>query len=178
MPACKECQFYEQVNETKGNCFGHEVSGNNDVKKCPAKAFKPRLKRNKRKMGNYINRDIKYIGCCGAYCKTCRPFIEGFCKGCKLGYDNGQRDINKAKCEMKICCFKKNLKSCADCKHYYECKIIRTFHNKNGFKYKKYKQAIEFIIKNGYIRFLSVANTWKGAFGRYNVSGKTKKYEK
>lgn len=25
------------------------------------------------------------IGCCGAYCKTCREF-EKTCKGCKLGY--------------------------------------------------------------------------------------------
>lgn len=21
---------------------------------------------------------IRFVGCCGAYCKTCKPFIEGF----------------------------------------------------------------------------------------------------
>jgi hypothetical protein len=49
---------------------------------------------------------IKLIGCCGAYCKTCRPLIEGYYKGCKLGYDEWNRDINHAKCKMKVCYFK------------------------------------------------------------------------
>jgi hypothetical protein len=34
---------------------------------------------------------IRFVGCCGAYCKTCKPFIEGTCKGCKLGYENKER---------------------------------------------------------------------------------------
>jgi len=32
---------------------------------------------------------IRFIGCCGAYCKTCKAFIDGSCKGCKLGYQEG-----------------------------------------------------------------------------------------
>ena len=47
---------------------------------------------------------IREIGCCGAYCKTCRMASTGSqCKGCKLGYEEGQRDINKAKCKIKTC---------------------------------------------------------------------------
>ena len=109
----------------------------------------------------------RFIGCCGAYCKTCKAFIEGFCKGCKLGYDEGKRDINKAKCDMKVCCFKeKELETCADCLDYPECKMIHGLYNKNGYKYKKYKQSIEFIRENGYSRFIKLANKWNGAYGK------------
>ena len=114
---------------------------------------------------------IRFIGCCGGYCKTCKAFIEGFCKGCKLGYDEGKRDINKAKCIMKVCCFKeKKLETCADCTDYPGCKIIHGFYDKNGYKYKKYKQAIEFIRKNGYSKFIKSANDWKGAYGKLGQS--------
>jgi len=41
-----------------------------------------------------------YIGCCGAYCKTCKPFITKNCKGCKIGYEPGGRDLSKAKCKI------------------------------------------------------------------------------
>ena len=109
------------------------------------------------------------IGCCGAYCKTCKAFTEGFCKGCKLGYEEGKRDINKAKCRIKICCFKNNnLETCADCPKYNTCTTIHNFYNKKGFKYKKYKQAIEFIRKNGYSTFLKRANLWKGPYGKFD----------
>jgi hypothetical protein len=50
----------------------------------------------------------RYIGCCGAYCKTCKPFIEGACKGCKIGFDTGERGINKAAKEVST---KPNAKS-------------------------------------------------------------------
>jgi hypothetical protein len=114
-----------------------------------------------------ITKQIKLIGCCGAFCKTCRPLNDGFCKGCKLGYDDGKRDINDAKCKIKICCFKeKNLETCADCSEYSTCKIMLDFQSKNGFKYKKYQQSIEFIRKNRYAEFLKVTRTWKCAYGR------------
>ena len=117
--------------------------------------------------GRKMENPIKYIGCCGAYCKTCKPLIEGFCKGCKLGYDTGERDIDKAKCKMKVCCFgERKLETCADCQNYPNCKIIHNFYSKNGFKYKKCKQAIEFIRKNGYSKFFKLANEWKSAYGR------------
>ena len=114
-----------------------------------------------------VTMTTREIGCCGAYCKTCKPFIEGFCKGCKLGYDEGKRDINKAKCDMKVCCFKdRKFETCADCPDYGSCPIIQDFHNKKPFKYKKYKQSIEFIRKNSYAQFIKIANGWKNAYGK------------
>ena len=110
---------------------------------------------------------IRYIGCCGAYCKTCKPFIDKVCKGCKIGFDTGERDINKAKCKIKICCFKeKELATCADCNELYSCKIIGSWYAKTGYKYKKYKQTIDFIRQNGYSRFITLAQSWKGAYGK------------
>ncbi len=111
--------------------------------------------------------DILSIGCCGAYCKTCPPLLECYCKGCKLGYDSGERDITVAKCKMKVCCFKeKHLATCADCPEYEQCRIIRDFQSKNGYKYKKYTQSLEFIRTFGYEKFLQRSNKWKRAYGR------------
>jgi len=110
---------------------------------------------------------IKYIGCCGAYCRTCRPYKEGSCKGCKIGYDNGKRSLDQARCTMKLCCFKeRQLETCADCVVFDSCKILSTFFAKNGFKYKKYKQSLEFIRKKGYGEFFTSAERWKGPYGK------------
>ena len=108
------------------------------------------------------------IGCCGAYCKTCRTSATGnHCRGCKLGYEEGERDINKARCRIKVCCFKeRKLETCADCPDYSTCEIIYSFHDKSGYKYKKYKQSIEFIKKNGYAKFIEMANDWNGPYGK------------
>jgi hypothetical protein len=113
------------------------------------------------------------IGCCGAYCRTCITWQkekypnEHTCRGCKIGYEPGERDINKARCKMKICCFKdKKLETCADCPDYHSCKLIHDFYKKSGYKYKKYEQSIEFIRKNGYERFLEKADKWKGPYGK------------
>lgn len=107
------------------------------------------------------------IGCCGAYCKTCRALIGKTCYGCKLGYDNGERDINKAKCKIKVCCIKKSYDSCADCLDYQGCPIVNEFYGKNGYKYKKYQQAVDFIRGYGYDSFLKIADKWKNAYGKY-----------
>ncbi len=40
MATCKECAFYKEVDETKGDCFGHEVPADRDVTECPTNAFK------------------------------------------------------------------------------------------------------------------------------------------
>ena len=109
----------------------------------------------------------RYIGCCGAYCKTCKPFINGACKGCKIGFDSGQRDINKAKCKIKLCCFRDSeFDTCADCPKLESCQIIGGWYSKKGYKYKKYKQAIEFIRKIGYAKFIRLANKWINAYGK------------
>ena len=42
MATCKECEFYKEIDETKGDCFGHEVPADADVSHCPTKSFKPR----------------------------------------------------------------------------------------------------------------------------------------
>ena len=112
---------------------------------------------------------VREIGCCGAYCRTCLTSIIGSnCRGCKLGYENGERDINKAKCMIKVCCFRdRQMETCADCSDYSSCKTIQNLYTKNGYKYGKYKQSIEFIRNNGYSEFLEIANNWKGPYGRF-----------
>ncbi len=110
----------------------------------------------------------RYAGCCGAYCRTCKPFIEGACKGCKIGFDTGERDISKAKCRIKLCCFRdKNFDTCADCPELESCKIIGEWYSKNGYKYGKYKEAVCFIRENGYEKFFEIADKWKNAYGKY-----------
>lgn len=111
-----------------------------------------------------------FIGCCGAYCKTCKSFSPNICKGCKIGYDSGERDISKARCKMKACCFReKKLETCADCPDFHNCGILNDFYGKNGYKYKKYRESIEFIIQKGYGEFLKSADKWKGAYGKLDV---------
>jgi len=110
---------------------------------------------------------IKELGCCGAYCGTCRALKDNVCKGCKLGYENGKRDFSKAKCKIKVCCMIKGFNSCADCSDYSFCHTIQGLYNKNGYKYKKYQQATEFIRANGYDKFVEIANGWKMQYGKY-----------
>ena len=111
---------------------------------------------------------ISEIGCCGAYCKTCPALLDKSCRGCKLGYERGERDITKAKCKMKVCCFKeRGYETCADCPDYLSCEILKGFYSKKGYKYKKYRQALEFIRENGYEKFIEIADTWRGPYGRY-----------
>lgn len=111
---------------------------------------------------------IAEIGCCGAYCRTCPAFREQACKGCKIGYEGGDRDIGKAKCRMKVCCVSRKLPSCADCGEYLTCGVLNGFYGKTGFKYKKYRQAAEYIRARGYGAFLEIADGWKNAYGKYD----------
>jgi hypothetical protein len=112
---------------------------------------------------------VAEIGCCGAYCRTCRALApRGQCLGCKLGYSGGQRDINKARCAIKLCCFRdRGYETCADCAGYAGCELIQGFYRKNGYKYRKYRQAIEFIRSDGYAGFLTIADGWRGPYGKY-----------
>jgi len=108
------------------------------------------------------------LGCCGAYCQTCKVYAQNLCKGCKVGYDTGERDIARAKCAMKVCCVKRGLMSCADCADYNACEILQSFYANDSYKYKKYKQATEFIRANGYDAFFQIADGWRGAYGAYD----------
>ena len=108
---------------------------------------------------------ILEIGCCGAYCQTCREYGKT-CKGCKAGYADGPRDLAKAKCKIKVCCISESHATCADCAAYDDCPIIQAFHNHAGYKYGKYKQSIDFIRAHGYADFLARATAWTGAYGK------------
>ncbi len=107
-----------------------------------------------------------YIGCCGAYCGTCRVLAEGQCKGCKLGYLDGRRDITKARCAMKVCCVTRTLAACGECPDLTSCGTIATFFGHAGYKYRRYRQATEFIRMYGVTAFLTQAEGWTGAYGR------------
>lgn len=116
---------------------------------------------------DHIPDPVRYIGCCGAYCRTCRAFIEGFCKGCKLGYENGKRNIDNARCKIKLCCFReRKFETCADCAEVNSCMIISRLYEKKGYKYGKYKESNDFIRKNGYAAFFKSADMWKGPYGK------------
>jgi hypothetical protein len=109
---------------------------------------------------------IALVGCCGAYCGTCPSLKDELCKGCKLGYDDGTRDLIAVRCAIKRCCIMdKKLNTCADCTDYPACSTIREFHAKKGYKYGKYRQSLEFIRLNGYPAFLACTCSWKRAYG-------------
>ncbi|OLS14177.1 MAG: hypothetical protein RBG13Loki_2228 [Promethearchaeota archaeon CR_4] len=111
---------------------------------------------------------MKYIDCCGAYCRTCKTLTQSACTGCKLGYENGERDVSKAKCAMKRCCFEeRKIETCADYPDYKTCPILQGLYSKQGYKYGKYREATEFILANGYERFKEITKNWNGAYGKY-----------
>lgn len=104
------------------------------------------------------------ISCCGAYCKTCREYQ----KSCKQGYLDGSRDLSRAKCRMKKCCLTKGHITCVDCTEYESCETVQAFLNHPGYKYTKYKQALEFIRAQDYTTSLKAAEHWKNAYGKYS----------
>jgi len=113
---------------------------------------------------------LQEIGCCGAYCGTCRAYKVA-CKGCGIGYEAGERDIAKARCRVKRCCVSRRLQTCADCSEYEACQVLGGFHGKAGYKYGKYRQALDYIRENGYEAFLVIAESWTGACGKHPPPG-------
>lgn len=108
---------------------------------------------------------VAYVGCCGAYCGTCRALQDACCKGCKLGYRAGLRDLANARCRIKVCCLNKGYETCADCPEFDSCETVQGFFDKNGYKYRKYREALEFIRAHGYGEFIAAATQWTGAYG-------------
>lgn len=106
------------------------------------------------------------IGCCGAVCKTCPPYRNKACRGCKTGYENGERDITKARCRIKVCCIGKGIATCGDCSEYETCDRIREWQSKTGYKYQKYRETLEYIRDHGYDAFLKKSADWKNAYGK------------
>ena len=84
-----------------------------------------------------------------------------------MGYQDGKRDVKKARCRIKVCCIEKGLNTCADCDAYSTCDTIQGFYGKKSYKYKKYKQATLYIREMGYNSFLEVADGWKNQYGKY-----------
>jgi hypothetical protein len=117
-----------------------------------------------------INKKIdpkEYIGCCGTYCATCKPFVDGFCKGCRLGYKEGERDINRAKCKIKLCCMReKEFDTCAECEEYSLCEKIIVKFGKEKYNHKKCMQCLDYISEHGFSVFIENAEKWKGPYGR------------
>ena len=89
------------------------------------------------------------------------------CKGCKLGYLDGSRELRRAKCGMKVCCLTKGHITCADCERFDSCETLQGFLLHPGYKYSKCGQALAFIRANGYSAFLEVADRWKNAYGKF-----------
>jgi hypothetical protein len=58
------------------------------------------------------------------------------------------------------------METCADCAEYPTCELIHGLYAKNGYKYQKYRQSIEFIRAEGYTEFLKLADKWKGPYGK------------
>ncbi len=42
MSTCKECKFYEPIDESKGSCISHEVPGDRETTQCPTRTFIPK----------------------------------------------------------------------------------------------------------------------------------------
>ena len=109
--------------------------------------------------------DTGKIGCCGAYCGRCREFLKT-CKGCKLGYLDGSRDLCRARCGMKVCCLTRGHITCADCERLDSCETLQGFLRHPGYKYSKYRQALAFIRAHGYTAYMKAAEHWKNAYGK------------
>lgn len=105
------------------------------------------------------------LGCCGAFCGTCPEMSKRLCQGCKTGYGDGSRILSRARCRIKVCCLGKGTVSCADCADFLNCETLRGFHSKNGYKYRKYREALEFIREHGYESFLENAVRWRSQYG-------------
>ena len=133
----------------------------------------------KKSKGTALPDGTVLIGCCGAYCRTCRSFILGSCKGCKTGYEEGARDIKKAICKVKRCCIgTMRLETCADCRRFDRCTVLADFHGKNWPSYLRYRRALELIRADGYEEFIGRAKDWKRQYGEFGPETRSPKASK
>lgn len=119
--------------------------------------------------------DVRLIGCCGAYCKTCRSFVQGSCGGCKVGYEEGRRHISRARCRIKKCCLGvKGFGTCAECPGSGTCEVLGAFHAKRWPEYAKYKESLEFMERCGYSAFIERARGWTRSYGELDARPRKK----
>ena len=100
---------------------------------------------------------------------TVRPAanIKKAARAASRGILDGSRDLSRAKCRMKKCCLTKGYITCGDCEEYEHCETIQSFINHPGYKYSKYKQALEFIHAYDYVAFMKAAENCENAYGKY-----------
>ena len=108
--------------------------------------------------------DTEEIGCCGAYCRTCREYMVS-CKGCSTGYADGSRELSKARCAIKKCCLSSGQITCSDCSSFDSCPTVQGFYSK-GYKYSRYQASAQFIRSHGYRSFAQAASAWTSASGK------------
>lgn len=129
-----------------------------------------------REGGRAATPDPRFVGCCGAYCRTCRSFVLGSCRGCKLGYEDGQRDIARARCRIKLCCYaRRKLETCAECPESDGCEMLGAFHRRKWREYAGYRRSLEFIRENGYAAFAGRAKGWTKAYGDLDCEKKRRR---
>lgn len=109
---------------------------------------------------------IEHVGCCGAYCARCGALADGTCRGCRLGYDTGERSLKRARCAVKVCCLTKDMVSCADCAGFESCETLAAFYGRKG--YVRYRKALEFVREHGYEEFVTMADGWPRQYGRWD----------
>lgn len=86
-----------------------------------------------------------------------------------MGYEDGQRDIDRARCKIKVCCYARHgWETCAECPQSDHCEVLQALHNKKWKEYEGYRQSLEFIRENGYNAFARVAKDWKRGYGELN----------
>ena len=61
----------------------------------------------------------------------------------------------------------KNLSSYAEYCEVERCQTLNEFYDKNGYKYKKYKEAVYFIREEWDNNFLGIADNWTIQYGKY-----------
>lgn len=108
--------------------------------------------------------DTAELGCCGAYCRTCREYMVS-CKGCSTGYADGSRELSKARCAIKKCCLSSGQITCSDCSSFDSCPTVQGFYSK-GYKYSRYQASAQFIRSHGYRSFAQAASAWTSACGK------------
>lgn len=66
--------------------------------------------------------DVGLVGYCGLYCGACGAYLKGKCSGC-------HKNMKAGWCKIRMCCIKKDIASCAQCKEFKDPKECKKFNN-------------------------------------------------
>lgn len=67
-----------------------------------------------------VNQEL--VAYCGLYCGACRSYLAGKCQGC---HENAKATW----CQVRSCCRKHNLSSCAGCADFADPRECKKFNN-------------------------------------------------